>query len=210
VDEVILYGAAYSVYVRIARLTLAEKGVPYRLVEVDILGDGAAREAHLPRQPFGKIPAFEHGAIRLYETSAICRYIDEAFPGPSLQPATPLARARMMQAISILDRYAYRPLVWDIFVERVMKPNEGGEADEAKIAAALPVARTCLRALNDLVQDAPWIAGGELSLADLHAAPIIGYFLQAPEGRMLSDQPRLARWWPALAARQSMAVLRAG
>ncbi len=121
-SEVVLYGAPYSVYVRIARLTLAEKGVPYRLVEVDVFGDAAAREAHLVRQPFGKIPAFEHGGFELYETSAICRYIDEAFPGPSLQPPTPEARARMMQAISILDSYAYRTLVWDIFVERVMKP----------------------------------------------------------------------------------------
>jgi glutathione S-transferase len=208
-DEVILHGAPYSVYVRIARLTLAEKGVPYRLVEVDIF-DEAARQAHLLRQPFGKIPALEHGAFRLYETSAICRYIDEAFPGPSLQPATPAARARMMQAISILDSYAYRTLVWDIFVERVMKPKEGGETDEAKVLAALPLARTCLAALNDLVPDAPWMAGDGLSLADLHAAPIVAYFLQTPEGRMLAGQPRLARWWSALSARQSMAVLRPG
>ena len=120
-NEVHLYGAPYSVYVRIARLALAEKGVPYRLVEVDVFGDEAAREAHLVRQPFGKIPAFEHGAFRLYETTAICRYIDETFAGPSLQPSTPRDRARMMQAISILDSYAYRTLVWDIFVERVIR-----------------------------------------------------------------------------------------
>lgn len=207
-SEVVLYGAPYSVYVRIARLTLAEKGVPCRLVEVDVFGDEAARQAHVVRQPFGKIPAFEHGAFKLYETSAICRYIDEAFQGPSLQPAAPEARARMMQAISILDSYAYRTLVWDIFVERVMKPRDGGATDDAKVAAALPMARTCLAALNDLMPESPWLAGHQLTLADLHAAPIIDYFLQAPEGRMLGDQPRLARWWSAMAARQSMAVVR--
>lgn len=207
-SEVVLYGTPDSVYVRIARLTLAEKGVPYQLVEVDVFGDAAARDAHLVRQPFGKIPAFEHGGFQLYETSAICRYIDEAFPGPSLQPPSPEARARMMQAISILDSHAYRTLVWDIYVERVMKPAEGGVPDEAKIAAALPMARTCLAALDDLAPAAPWLAGDQLSLADLHAAPIIDYVLQAPEGRMLADQLRLARWWSAMAARQSMAMIR--
>ena len=207
-DEVILYGATYSVYVRIARLTLAEKGVPYKLVAVDVFGDEAARKAHLVRQPFGKIPAFGHGAVRLYETSAICRYIDEAFEGPPLQPASPEARARMMQAISILDSYAYRTLVWDIFVERVMKPGQGGATDEAKVAAAVPMASTCLSALTDLAPDAPWLTGNRLTLADLHAAPMIDYFLQAPEGRMLGDHPRLARWWSAMAARQSMAAMR--
>ncbi len=205
-DDVVLYGAPYSVYVRIARLTLAEKGVPYRLAEVDIFGDESAREAHLVRQPFGKIPAFAHGAFRLYETTAICRYIDETFAGPALQPSTPRDRARMMQAISILDSYAYRTLVWDIFVERVMKPAQGGAPDEAKVVAALPMARTCLAALNDLRPDAAWLTGDTLTLADLHAAPMIEYFLRTPEGRMLGDQPRLARWWTAMAARQSMVV----
>ena len=209
-DEVTLYGAPYSVYVRIARLTLAEKGVPYRLVEVDVFGDALAREEHLTRQPFGKIPAFAHGAFQLYETSAICRYIDEAFDGPSLQPASAEGRARMMQAISILDSYAYRTLVWDIFVERVGNPKDGKPSDEAKIATALPLARTCLAALNDLAPRAPWLAGDQPTLADLHAAPIVDYFLQAPEGRMLGDWPRLARWWSAMAVRQSMAATKPG
>jgi glutathione S-transferase len=76
-SEPIVYGAAYSVYVRAVRLVLAEKRVAYRLVEVDIFG--APDAAHLRRHPFGKIPAFEHDGFTLYETSAIARYVDEAF-----------------------------------------------------------------------------------------------------------------------------------
>jgi len=112
--EPILFGAAYSVYVRIARLALVEKGVAYRLEEVDIFAEGGPPADHLARHPFGRIPAFEHDGFRLYESGAIARYVDEAFPGPVLQPAAPKARARVNQAISILDSYAYRTLVWDI------------------------------------------------------------------------------------------------
>ena len=64
--------------------------------------------------------------------------------------------------------------------------------------------------VNQSAGDAPWIASDQLSLADLHAAPIIDYFVQAPEGSMLGDYPRLARWWSTVAARPSMAILRAG
>ena len=192
---------------RIARLALHEKGVSYRLEEVDVFGDKAARETQLARQPFGKIPAFEHDGFRLYETTAICRYVDEYFPGPPLQPRTPAGRARMTQAISILDCYAYRTLVWDIYVERVLNPREGKPTDEARIAAALPMARTCLAALDALASGAPWLAGEELSLADLHAAPMIAYFLEAPEGRtLLAEHDRLARWWSTLSARESIAA----
>lgn len=204
-SETLLFGASYSVYVRIVRLALHEKGVPYRLIEVDVFGDPAARAAQAERHPFGKIPAFEHAGFRLYETAAITRYVDEAFAGPPLQPASPAARARMMQAISILDSYAYRALVWDIAVERVERPKMGKPADEARIAAALPMARTCLRALADLAPGEPMLAGPTLTLADLHAAPMIGYVLRAPEGApLLGEQARLLDWWQAMSHRRSM------
>jgi glutathione S-transferase len=207
--EPVLYGAAYSVYVRIARLALAEKGVAYRLEEVDIFAAGGPPTAYLQRQPFARIPAFEHDGFRLYEAGAISRYVDEAFPGPALQPAEVRARARMNQAISILDNYAYRTLVWEIFVERVRKPQQGQASDEAGIAAALPRARTCLKALAELSGPEPYLAGGALSLADLHAAPIFVYLLMTPEGQaLLAGFPRLEAWWRATSARPSLAATR--
>src|SRR5262245_23935102 len=110
-NEPILFGATYSVYVRIARLALEEKRVPYRLVEIDIFAEGGPPTDYLRRHPFARIPAFEHDGFQLYEAGAISRYVDEAFPGPSLQPREARARARMNQIIGLLDSYAYRTLV---------------------------------------------------------------------------------------------------
>ena len=207
--EPILFGAAYSVYVRIARLALVEKGVAYRLEEVDIFAEGGPPADHLARHPFGRIPAFEHDGFRLYESGAITRYVDEAFPGPALQPAAPKARARVNQAISILDSYAYRTLVWDIYVERMRAAENGRTTDEARVAAALPRAETCLAALEALMAEGPWLAGAALSLADLHAAPIFAYAVLAPEGRdLLARHDALRRWWERMARRPSMGATR--
>lgn len=207
--EPIVFGAAYSVYVRIVRLALWEKGIPYRLQEVDIFASGGPPTDYLARQPFGRIPAFEHDGFRLYETAAIARYVDEAFAGPRLQPEDAKARARMNQIVGILDSYAYRPLVWDIYLERVEPPREGRISDEAKIAAALPRARQCLRVLADLMAGAPFLAGASLSLADLHAAPMFAYFLAAPEGAALTaEQPALTAWWQRIAGRPGMTATR--
>ena len=203
--EPILFGAAYSVYVRAARLALAEKGVPYRLVEVDVFAAGGPPPEHLARHPFGRIPAFEHEGFRLYEAGAITRYVDEAFAGPPLQPADPKARARMNQALSILDNYAYRTLVWDIFVERVRAPAQGRATDEQKIASALPKAETYLAALEAIMDGGAWLAGDVLTLADLHAAPMLAYFRLASEGASLLDNhPPLRSWWDRIAARPSV------
>jgi glutathione S-transferase len=208
-SDPVVFGAAYSVYVRAVRLALAEKGVPYRLVEVDVFAPGGPPTEYLERHPFGRIPAFDHNGFRLYEAGAISRYVDEVFPGPALQPDDPRRRALMNQAISVLDSYAYRTLVWDIFVERVRAPAQGRAPDEARIAAALPRAETCLKALAETMADGPWLTGTSLTLADLHAAPMFAYFRMAPEGsELLSRHPRLLQWWNAMAVRDSLASTR--
>lgn len=203
----VLFGADYSVYVRICRLTLAEKGVGHDLIPVDIFAEGGAPGWYAERHPFGKIPAFEHGALRVFETGAICRYVDEAFDGPALQPDTAADRAVMNQIIGLLDAYAYRTLVWDIYVERV----ERTAPDEARIAAALPRARTCLAVLAGLKRSGTWLLGDQLTLADLHAAPMFALFLQSAEGAaMLADEPKLAGWYDALSARKSFRATEPG
>jgi glutathione S-transferase len=207
--EPVVFGAAYSVYVRAVRLALAEKQAPYRLVEVDVFAEGGPPADYRGRHPFGRIPAFEHDGFRLYEAGAISRYVDEAFPGPPLQSDAPRSRARVNQILSLLDSYAYRTLVWDIFVERVRLPAQGRQPDEARIAAALPRAETCLQALADLQGEGPWLAGPRLTLTDLHAAPMFAYFTLAPEGtRLLARHAGLGRWWAALAGRPSMSATR--
>ena len=123
-----VFGAAYSTYTRSVLIALREKGVQYTLSEVDVFKPIPAE--HSARHPWGKIPAIDHDGFQLYETDAIIRYIDEAFPGAALQPGTPRERARMMQAIGIIDSYAYKPMVVAPPAlgagQRLLAPDPGG------------------------------------------------------------------------------------
>ncbi|AZO23468.1 glutathione S-transferase family protein [Mesorhizobium sp. M1E.F.Ca.ET.045.02.1.1] len=196
----ILYGADYSVYVRIARMTLEEKGVDYELAPVDIFAADGIPAWYLEHHPFGRIPAFEHDGFRLFETSAIARYVDEAFDGPPLQPADPRGRARVDQIIGMLDAYGYRAMVWDVAVERLEKIP----ADESLIAGGLGQAETVLKVLTSLKAKGPWLLGDQLTLADLHAAPIIAYFVKVAEGRdLLARFADIEEWYMRVAARPS-------
>ena len=202
-----LYGLARSVYTRIARLALEEKGVPYTLNDVEIFGPGGAPAEHLARHPFGRIPAFEQDGFWLYETAAITRYVDEAFDGPPLQPTLPRQRARMNQVIGVIDAYAYRPMIWDVLVERVLRPMEQRPSDEARIAAGVAAAEVCLSALVQIAPCAPHLLGPALTLADLHAYPVLRYYALAPEGQAaLQRHPGLQRWLGMM--RERAAVLR--
>lgn len=208
-SEPIVYGAPYSVYVRIVRLALEEKGVGYRLEPVDIFADDGVPEEHAARHPFGKVPAFEHEGFALYETAAITQYIDEALPGPKLVPADAQGRARMRQIIAVLDSYGYRPLVWEIFVERVRKPQEGERSDEAVIAAGVEKGRRCLRAVGDLADGDRFLLGDGPSLADCHAYPMLRYLSLAPEGAgLLQESAWALRFMAAMGERASVTATR--
>ncbi|MBN8888874.1 MAG: glutathione S-transferase [Rhodospirillales bacterium 70-18] len=199
----VLYGAEYSVYTRIARLALLEKGVAHRLDPVDVFAPGGPSAAHLARHPFGRIPVLEHDGFTLYEASAIARYVDEAFPGPALQPAGARGRARMAQVVSLLDSYAFRPLVLEIYVQRVSRRTP----DEARIAAALGPAAVVLDSLEILAEN--HLAGPDFSLADLHFVPILAYFTLAAEGAaMLAARPKLSAWWARMQRRETVLATR--
>src|SRR6185295_11018722 len=200
-----LYGLERSVYTRIARLALEEKGVPYVLHDVEIFGPSGVPPEHLARHPFGRIPALAHDGFVLYETGAITRYVDEAFAGPPLQPHEPARRARMNQLIGVFDAYGYRPMVWGVYVERVGQPQRGRTPNEAVIAAALRDAQRCLEAALALRSGTPWLLGSEPTLADLHAYPMLRVLSLAPEGAaLLQRHPSLQRWLELMQQRPSV------
>jgi glutathione S-transferase len=197
-----LYGAEYSVYARIARLVLAECRQDYDMVEVDIFEPEKRPTDYGRRQPFGKIPAFEQDGFLLYETDAIAHYVNEALGGGRLLPFGPRQRARCLQMMRIVDNYAYRALVWDVYVA---EKEEGRQAIPATVREA---AERVLGVLEDLHQG-PYFCGAKLSLADLWLLPVYAYARLAPSGPgLLQAYPKLAAWWRLMADRPAVQATR--
>src|SRR5579862_361632 len=203
----IVYGVAMSPYVWSVRLTLAEKGVAHELVSV-----GASEfrsETHLSRHPFGRIPAFEHDGFSLYETQAIMRYVDEAFPATPLQPIELHPFSRMNQIMGIVDAYLTPCLLAGVIYHRLVSPLLGRPTDEEAVNAALPRVRHCLGEIARLAGDQEFLAGEMLSLADLMTVPQLCYFKKFPEGQeQLAELPSLAAWLNRMEERQSLKVTR--
>ncbi|MES2696729.1 MAG: glutathione S-transferase family protein [Verrucomicrobiota bacterium] len=201
-----LHGYRYSVYLRIARLVLAEKGVAYERVEVNPFAADVPAE-YLALHPFGRVPALVHDGFTLYETGAITRYLDRAFAGSALQPTDPRRLARMDQIIGVIDAYAYWPLVRQVFVHDVIRPHNGAAGDPTELEKGLAIAAKVLDALEALAATDTWLTGPDLSLADFHLGAMIAYFAQSARGAdLLAARPRLAAWWQRFEARPSVAA----
>ncbi len=201
-SELIIYGIPGSPYVRMPLLACEEKGVPYRLVPMKP-GDHKQPD-YLARHPFGRIPAAEHDGFALYEARAIIRYVDAAFPGPTLTPADPKAQARMEQVMSVLDWYVMPSLTSGIGFNRIVAPIFGIPVNEEAVKAAIPLARTCLKALEDLLGPQPYFAGNAVSLADLMAIAHLDMVPASPEGAELIAGSPLLAWIDRMAERPSV------
>lgn len=199
---IVIHGVPGSPYVRMPILACEEKGVAW---ELRAMGFGESKSPeHLKRQPFARIPAIEHGDFQLYECQAILRYIDAAFDGPSLTPADPKAMARMSQVMNIMDWYVMPSLSAGIGFNRIVAPIFGLPVNEEAVKAAVPLADTCLRALEDILGSNPYFAGDQVSLADLAAIAHLDLVPASPEGAELIAGSPLLAWLDRMAERPSV------
>ena len=201
----VLYSSVYSTYGRTVQLVLEEKGVDYDTVEIDIFHDGGKAPEHLARHPYGKVPTIEHNGLKAYETLAINRYIEEALDGPSLEPDNLHDRIRMTQVISVINSYAFSPMIGKIVIQRLAMPLLGNSCDDAAVEAAVPDAKKALAAIESIMGGDPYLAGNTLSYADLLFIPIYHDMSQTPEGKEMFDaSPAIKRWWQNVRGRPSV------
>jgi glutathione S-transferase len=199
----IVHGIPGSPYVRSPLIALEEKGADYRLVALPF---GTFRTPeYLQRQPFGKIPAFEHDGMRFYETQAFLRYLDRVMPSPALAPTEAKALLRMDQMLNIVDCYVAKNVSAGVSFGRVVAPKFGLPVDEAAIAAAVPEAKVAIDEIGRLLGDDAYVAGDAVSLADIHLICHLSLLPLYAEGReLLAPHANLSAWIERMEARPSL------
>jgi glutathione S-transferase len=192
-DKLTLYGFDASTYVRTVRMLLHEKGAKYDQVPVNVLTGEPRQPEHLGRHPFGKVPVLDHGDLRIIETGAIVRYLDDVLPGKSLVPGNARDRARMDMGICIHDSYGYPALV-GVAAYHLFPDFIGGKNEEVR-KSCIDKSRLVLAELMKLRGADPWIAGGEPSLADFFLAPVCFYVNLTEDKEKVFDVSGFADWW---------------
>ena len=180
-----LYDAARCPYCARVRIVLAEKGVEYETVEID-LDD---RPAWIyEKNVTGRVPVMEEDAFVLPESAVIMEYIEERYPEPPLLPQDAAARALARVEIFRFDRlstpyYAVR---------------RGDESARPKLERALAN-------LDALLEAQPFLTGAEYGLADIAYVPWI-FRAQSQLALELEPWPAVADWIGRLQERPAVAA----
>ena len=197
-----LWGFDGSTYVRTVKMVLAEKRyADFEQIQVNVLAGEPKSPEHLMRHPFGKVPVLDHDGMRILETSAIARYLNDVLPGKSLVPSTPKDRARMDMVIGIIDSYGYGALVGGVAAFHLFPDFVGGK-NESMRSSGLENGKKVLELAMKTRATSPFIAG-ELSIADLYLAPIAFYLSLTPDMPELLKIEGFADWWTRVQALES-------
>jgi glutathione S-transferase len=206
--DVTVYGFPISTFVNIVRLVLTHKNVAFDFQDLEpVMGS----PSHLALHPFNRVPILDHAGFRIYETSAIALYVDEAFVGPALQPKDTRERARMHQWISAVSSYYYPYMSYHLSHERLIYPALGIAPDEKVVAHALPRITVALDVMErELAHGLDYLIGEQLTLADFFVLPTMTSLSMTPEGQeMLKTRPKIGAWRARMEAQPAVTEVRA-
>lgn len=187
-------GRSTSGNVRKVVWLLEELGTPYRREDYGRQFNNTGDAAYLRLNPNGKVPTLVDGDLAVWESNTILRYLCNRYGGEALYPADAAARSLIERWMDWQLAALYGPYL--ALFKEVNKPAAERSASFAADAADL---RAQLEILERGAVLRPWIAGTELSLADISLGPIVHRCLDFPV-----DLPGLAAvraWRERFAAR---------
>ncbi|KAJ7111013.1 glutathione S-transferase [Mycena epipterygia] len=206
-----LVGFHVSTCTRRVAAVLAEKKVPFEFVPVDLTKGEHKAPSFVANQPFGQVPYIDDDGFILYESRAICRYIEEKYPthGAKLVPTDVKGKALFEQAASI-ESSNFDPFASEAVGEMVFKPVFGGTSDKAVFDALVVQLSVKLDAYEVILGKQKYLGGNEITLADFFHLPyayLLGY---AGTDIMTSKGPNVARWFKDITARPSWVLVKDG
>ncbi len=163
-----LFHVPLSPFCRKIRLSLAEKKIEVDLVEERYWEQDPD---FLRRNPAGKVPVLRLDGIMMAESAAICEYIEETRPEPSLLPSDPAQRLEVRRLVSWFDDKFHHEVTSKLLYERVNKKMmKAGYPDSKNVKAGAKAIKFHLGYMTWLLDHRRWLAGDVMTLADFAAA----------------------------------------
>ena len=191
-----LWGRLNSSNVQKVVWTLEELELPYDHVPLGGAFGGTDTAQYLSRNPNGRVPTLQDGALTVWESNAIVRYLAAEYGSGLLFPLEARQRA-------IVDQWTdwtattYQPAWNSLFWNLVRTPVERRNSEV--IEQALSSTVSCLRLLDARLAVSPYLGGAVMSYADIVAGVSLYRWSTMPIER--PPLPHVAHWHARLRER---------
>lgn len=171
------------------RLVLAEKGLAYESVMVNLRKNEQKRPEYLAINPYGLVPAMEDNGIVMYESTIINEYLEEAYPQVPLMPKDLAARTQVRLLEDFRDNHLYPAMK---VISAATRGVSKADWDRAKIDAAFDSLHPLFQRLEDALEGNDYLAGA-YSLADIAFTPNMARQIDLGVG-LPERYPRIRAW----------------
>jgi len=200
-----LYHLSLNPFSRKVRLALIEKRMAFEMHTESVW---ERRDEFLALNPTGEVPVLiSESGTALSGSDAILEYLDEIQPDPPLYGVTPLERAEARRLVYWFDRKFNIEVTENLVTEKIMKRILGlGEPNSQVIRAGHANIHIHLNYISYLVDRRNWLAGDNLTVADLAASAhlsTIDYIGDVP----WSEYPAARDWYARIKSRLSFRPL---
>lgn len=150
------------------RIVLAEKGLNYELVQIDLAQGEQRRPDFLRLNPFARVPVLVDEDVTVYDSTIIAEYLEDEYPEPPLLPpvGSSALRARARSWEDFADT-SFTPQVGQLMAELTKPEND---RDPARVLRLQQSVERMLTFLNHELQGQEYLTG-QFSVADIAFAP---------------------------------------
>ncbi|KAF6741683.1 glutathione S-transferase [Ephemerocybe angulata] len=209
-----LYAAPQSTAsLRVAQV-LHEKNVPFEFIPIDLRAKEQKQAQHTEKNPFGQVPYIDDDGFVLYESRAIGRYIALKYAGQGTAGLIP--DQSDIKALALFEQAAssefanFEVHAAKIAYEKLFKVRLGFPTNEEVVKGAIDQLNVKLDVYEGILGKQAYLAGSELTLADLYHIPFGTRLYRAGLGGLIDSRPNVAKWFNSLLARPSWVTIKDG
>ena len=210
------------------RFLLAEKGVEWEGVELDLRRGDQLQPEFLKFNPKGLVPVLDHDGHIVTESNIILEYLNDVYTDPQLLPADPAGRAKTRWWMKKLDdgihlevvvlsfAIAFRhqlikacgsdealekhfAAIRDPYIQEVQRRVVPEGTEAPRFAQSIRQFEKLLIDMNEALAAHPWLVGDSLTLADIAYSPYVTRLDHLGLRGMWDDKPNFAGWYERLA-----------
>uniref|UniRef100_A0A2N9GTN4 glutathione transferase n=1 Tax=Fagus sylvatica TaxID=28930 RepID=A0A2N9GTN4_FAGSY len=182
--------------------TLYEKDLEFEFVAVDMRASEHKKEHFLSLNPFGQVPAFEDGDLKLFESRAITEYIAYEYADKGTQL---ICKDTKKTAIILVwmevEALQYDPVASKLVMELGVKPLIGKDTDTAIVEENESKLAKVLDVYENRLAHSKYLGGDCFTLADLHHLPTLQYLLGTQTKKLFDSRPHVSAWVADITAR---------
>lgn len=200
-NDLILWGRGSSSNVQKVIFLCAELGLEPKCEIVGGPFGGNNTNEFKAMNPNGTVPVLQDGALTLWESHAILRYLVTEKGDATLYPAAPADRAPIDQWMDWTANNFWPP-IRDMFLGYFIK--SGVDRQDPTILAACERFAPGAKIAAEHLASQPYMAGDNFSIADIPLAIYLNRFLGMEMGVEIPDD--LARWFETVSKREAFAI----